>query len=500
MRVSLVLSIFGASRSLDAFFVAFRIPNLFRDMLAEGALSNAFTKVYSDCFEQSEQKAKNFFSDALKWVLLAGFCIALAGVIAAPFLVKLMTMYGNPGDEFVSTATLLTRILFPFLYLMMLGSVFAGTLHHKGRFFLSSVAPLGFNFGYILGAVTLAPILTAVLDQQNNGLVEKLFGLDAGIVGLALGVLLGGLIQTVVYGYKIWKSHIRSSLVFKMPKLTQEIKSAVWIGIPVALASVAGPINQLVNTNFATGLEEGAITWLDSAFRLFQLPIGLFGVSVGVVMLPQLTKSIHSEGSKVGKGSQKIASESIVLLLQLLTPCFLMLFVLGEDICRVLYGWGRFEDTDVVQTAVALKAYAIGLFGYGLIKVLMSIYYAIGRTRFTLVAASVCVLLNAVANYHLVETFGHQGLAVTSSIVLSIQAGLLGLGLYSTGILSSLRYESSLVWLLLKAAGCFCFFVLASSFGDHSFSTSLIRALICGIFCVVLFWGHYVMAALKRQL
>jgi len=160
VRVSLVLSIFGASKSLDAFFVAFRIPNLFRDMLAEGALSNAFTKMYADCFEQSEEKAKEFFAESICLVLLAGFCVMLTGVLTAPLLVKLMTFYGEPDPEFVATATVLTRILFPFLYLMMLGSIFAGTLHHKGRFFLSSLAPLGFNFGYILGAIAFAPFFS----------------------------------------------------------------------------------------------------------------------------------------------------------------------------------------------------------------------------------------------------------------------------------------------------------------------------------------------------
>ena len=411
-----------------------------------------------------------------------------------------MTMYGDPGPEFTQTATLLTRILFPFLYLMMLGSVFAGTLHYKGRFFLSSVAPLGFNGGYILGAIALAPLLSSSLNSRTAGSIESFFGVDAAIVGLALGVLLGGLIQTFIYGYKIWQSHIRGSIKFSSLRLSPEIKRGISIGVPVALASVAGPINQLVNTNFATSLQEGSITWLDSAFRLFQLPIGLFGVSVGVVMLPKLASSIHQEGKKIGKASQEIAAESIHLLLKLLTPCFLMLFVLGEDICRILYGWGRFTDADVVQTGIALNAYAIGIFGYGLIKVLMSIYYAIGRTRFTLVAASICVLLNAVVNYKLVEIYGHQGLAATSSVVLSIQALLLIAGLYSTGIFKSLlTSRSNIQWLVVKAALCFGLLSFASLWGDSSYMTSLLRVLICGIFCVILFWRHYLVAILRNQ-
>jgi len=175
-----------------------------------------------------------------------------------------------------------------------------------------------------------------------------------------------------------------------------------------------------------------------------------------------------------------------------------MLFILNEDICRILFGWGNFSPADVTQTGLALKAYAGGIFGYGLIKVLMSVYYAIGRTRFTLIAAGICVLLNAFINYHLVGIFGHQGLAATSSIVLSIQALLLVGGLYATGIFEGFGAKMSIGTLAVKAIVVCACFLLFCSFGGNSFLHSFLRVLLCGIFCSSVFWGKHIRTILKR--
>ena len=225
----------------------------------------------------------------------------------------------------------------------------------------------------------------------------------------------------------------------------------------------------------------------------------MFAVSVGVVILPKLAQSIQRSGQKIEIESQRIAAEGVSLLLLLITPCFLMLFIVGEDICNILYGWGRFSDADVHQTALALQAYSVGLFGYGLIKVLMSIYYAIGRTKFTLVAAAICVGLNAVVNYNLVSSFGHRGLAATSSVVLSIQALLLVGGLYSTGIFSLLKKQKQLRSLVWKTAISVVVLYAVLQYGEPSYLHSLIRACICGSFCAALFWGPFLVQLLKKE-
>ena len=156
LRDIIVTAFFGAGIMLDAFLIAFRIPNLFREMLAEGALANAFTKVFAELFESDPKRAKQFFADTLLLVTLVGMIISVTGILLAPSFVNLMTSFSEPDPQLVENATHFTRILFPFLAIMMVGAIFAGALHQYGRFFSSAIAPIGFNMGYIFGATVLA--------------------------------------------------------------------------------------------------------------------------------------------------------------------------------------------------------------------------------------------------------------------------------------------------------------------------------------------------------
>jgi putative peptidoglycan lipid II flippase len=199
---------------------------------------------------------------------------------------------------------------------------------------------------------------------------------------------------------------------------------------PMVIAASAGQVNVIVNTNFATSLETGAVTWLYFAFRLVQLPIGMFGVAVGAAVLPSLTKSITEAGGAVDlKASQQIIN-AMDLVAWLMIPCTIALVLSSQDITRILYEAGKFSASDTTATAIAIEAYSYGLLGYGLLKVMNSYYYATSRTRFPMFVSLISIAANYVANAVLVKQFGHKGLAMTASVTLTLNAVILICGMY----------------------------------------------------------------------
>ena len=248
-RDMILAASFGSSVFMDAFFVAYRIPNLFREMLAEGALGGAFTKVYVDLNEKSKSEASQFLVDALFLVFVMATLICLLGILAAPWIVDLMTMLGGSSisPDLAVQATGLTRVLFPFLGIMMVGSVAMGALHQWGRFFLSAFAPVNFNIGYIIGIVALGPALEAQFGKTIHFLQTSSL-----VTGVACGVLLGGSLQVGFYMIGLWKKALKNNLTKPSFSLNPNTKRFLKIMLPAAFAASTGPINLVVNTNFAT--------------------------------------------------------------------------------------------------------------------------------------------------------------------------------------------------------------------------------------------------------
>lgn len=428
-RDMILASAFGSSVFMDAFFVAYRIPNLFREMLAEGALAGAFTKVYVALNEKDKNEASQFLVDALLLIFLAGSVICLLGIVMAPWIVELMTMLRGAAESeaLVVQATGLTRILFPFLGVMMMGSVAMGALHQWGRFFLSAFAPVNFNIGYIIGIVAIGPSLEAMFGRTIDFLQT-----DSLVTGVALGVLLGGIAQVAFYYYGLWDRALKNLKNRPQIRLNDNTRRFLKIMMPAALAASTGPINLVVNTNFATSLQEGSVTWLNYAFRLFQLPIGVFGVALSVAVLPALSRSIAKAGNKVDEASSQLLQRSIGLALWFILPCWLFLQDAGLDVVKFLFQRGQFDPEDALQTGQALTVYSYGLFGYALVKVLTSFYFAIERTTYALKIALLCIVINFSCNYYFVKVAGynHVGLAATSATVLSFNAFLLFLGVF----------------------------------------------------------------------
>lgn len=427
IRESVIGAVFGASVFMDAFVVAFRIPNLLRELLAEGALGSSFTKVYSSLCVEDKESANKLLIQTLQFVMLLSLLICTLGILFSDDLVRIMTLFDGHDPQFHGVTVALTQLLFPFIGFAALGAVVQGALYQRGGFFLAGVAPILFNLFSIIGAIWLAPLAR---DYLPNEWTEN-FG-DAGIFGLALGTLLGGAAQAAIQTWGLWKPLLKGqTLLPKVFPWSKDIKKILLLMGPMVIAASAGQVNVIVNTNFATSLETGAVTWLYFAFRLVQLPIGMFGVAVGAAVLPSLTKSITEAGGTVDlKASQQIIN-AMDLVAWLMIPCTLALVFASTEITQILYEAGKFTSSDTVATAMAIEAYSYGLLGYGLLKVMNSYYYATGRTRFPMFVSLMSIAANYIANAVLVKQFGHKGLAMTASVTLTLNAVILICGMYA---------------------------------------------------------------------
>ncbi len=428
VRDMVLAAVFGSSNLLEAFFVANRIPNLFREMLAEGALGGAFTKVYTGVASEDPAKARKLLFDMLRISFCILILVSLIGFLAAPHLVKIFTLYSaNSGrpETFLPYTVGLTRLLFPFLGIAVLASVVMGVLHERGRFFISALAPIFLNLGYILGALVLSSHLSVHAPLWVEAKVA-----DPKVVGLALGVLLGGLGHFLIQFYFVWRDLIRGETwSFSKSWFSPDVRRVFKIMMPAAIAASAAPINLLVVTNFATSLGTGAVSWLSYAFRLFQLPVGLFGVAVGSAVLPALTRKI-SAAKGVVDGSVSIELQrALEFILWIMVPCCVFLQANSVHLVELFFERGRFSHFDTEQTAAALYAYSFGVVSYGLVKVLSSFYYAVERTSFAMKISLCAIAVNFVCSLFLVKNYGHVGLAATAAATLSFNALILFLGL-----------------------------------------------------------------------
>jgi putative peptidoglycan lipid II flippase len=446
IRDRIVLSYFGASDLMGGFIVAFRIPNMLREMLAEGALGSSFTKVYSGLCATDDKRAQALLVDAMVLMTTVAVIVTGLGVVCAPWIVRIMTD-NDASQLLLSTATGLTRLLFPFLGFMIIGAIAMGALHQFGRFFLTSVSPLAFNVFYILGAVWFA----GAFERLQPAWMTEWFAAP-GITGLAMGVLLGGLAQTLIQFVGIWPK-LRIGLQGYRPRLpwSPDVKKVLTLMLPMVLAASAGQINVMVNTIFATGLQEGAVTWLYSSFRLLHFPIGMFSVAIGAAVLPALARTMAKAGGNIDRAASHEIQNAVELVLWFMVPCFVFMVLNAEAIVRCLYEGGRFTLRDSQETAAALSAYSWSLITYGLIKVLTSFYFAIERTGYALKVSLFGIIVNAVSNYLLVTKYGHVGIAFGYSVTLIASVGLLLLGLRGVGITVDWRRFGKSMGLLVLA-------------------------------------------------
>jgi len=402
-RDILIAAVLGTGAVADAFFVAFRFPNLFRRLFGEGAFNSAFVPLFAKRLEgEGPQAARSFAEEALAGLLFVLLLLTALAEIAMPWL-----MYGlAPGfsgtPEKFDLAVLLTRVAFPYLLCMSLVALLSGALNALGRFTMAAAAPILLNVVLIS-----AMLLAAGLGLSNTP--------QSGMI-LAWGVAVAGVIQLAA----LWIAARRAGLHFRLsaPRLSPDMKHLVRLGVPGLVSGGVTQLNIVVGTVIAS-LQAGAVSYLYYADRLYQLPLGIVGVAVGVVLLPDLARNLRA-GNHASVMDNQNRSVEFALLLTL--PAAVALTVAAEPIIRVLFERGAFTASDTLPTAAALAAFALGLPAFVLIKVLQPAFFAREDTRTPMRYAVWNMLLNVAGSlglFFLFQALGlmpHVGIAIATTL------------------------------------------------------------------------------------
>ncbi len=412
VREQVLAVLFGAGTQMDAYVVAFRIPNLLRDLFAEGALSSAFVTVFTE-YEHSRnrEETNRLVSNVFTAIFIILAIICFFGIVFSKKLVLIMAPEFSLVPGKVMLTTNLTRIMFPFLLLISLAALLMGLLNTKGYFFIPSFASSCFNLGSIIIGGGLALIVPSL-------------GYPA-IYGMAVGTLAGGglqlLIQTPVFKKEGFR--VKPFLDLKDPGLRKIGK----LIIPAIVGLSATQINIFVNTNFASRCAEGSVAWLNYAFRLMQFPIGLFGVALSVATLPLVAKQAAT--GELEELGETLAS-SLTLAFALTLPAAVGLWILADPIIALVFQHGRFTSFDTAMTGQALRFYAVGLMAYSAVKIIVPVYYALNDTKWPVVASFVSVGLNIIIILLTIDRFQHRAIALSTSVTIIFNFLFLSVILY----------------------------------------------------------------------
>jgi putative peptidoglycan lipid II flippase len=416
VREMVFAGLFGAGRNLDAFLMAFRLPNLLRDLFAEGALSTAFITTFSKKIAvEGDQSAWRLANKVATLTAVFMSAITLLGIIFAPQLVDLLT-WGSWSPDKTELTILLTRIMWPFMLMVSLAALVMGMLNAKHVFGPPAMASSYFNLGSIIAGVAI------------GYWIDPHFGAGS-LVGLAIGTLIGGAWQLLGQFPSLWKVGYRFHPDFHWRD--EGVRTVLTLMAPAVVAASAVQVNVLINSGFAASITDasghvinGPVSWLNIAFRLMQLPLGIFGVAIGTVTLPLVSK--HAALGNTAEFRATLA-RGMRLAFLLTVPSAIGLAMLASPIISVIYQHGRFTAEMTRQTAGALQYYAIGLVAYAALKVLTPAFYAVGKRNTPMLVSCLAIGANLFLNW--LFTFrlgwGHRGLAFSTSLVATINFLLL---------------------------------------------------------------------------
>lgn len=422
IRDLLMAAVFGATALTDAFNVAFRIPNLFRRLFGEGAFSQAFVPALAHTREQQGEAATRLLVDSvatvLAWVLMATCAV---GVAASPALVWALASGLRQDPQAFDAAVLMTRWMFPYIGFMSLVALSAGVLNTWKRFAIPAATPVLLNVALIAAAWWGAPWFAA------RG-IEPIYA-------MAAGVMLGGVLQLGIQVPALRRLGMlpRIGLAWSRVRAAWHdpgVRRILSLMGPALLGVSVAQISLLINTQIASWLPAGSVTWLFYADRLMEFPTALLGVALGVVLMPQLA-SARAAGDRVRYSSMLDWGLRLVVLLA--APASAALLVFGLPLVATLFHYGAFRDSDVLQVSVALGGYGIGLLGLVGIKVLAPGFYASQDTRTPVKIAIVVLVLTQLMNVAFVPFFRHAGLALSIGLGALLNAGWLLVGLRRRG-------------------------------------------------------------------
>ena len=408
LREMMFAGLFGGSKWMDCFYLAFKVPNLLRDLFAEGALSQAFVTTFSKKLKAEGESSA--WALAHKMMTLAAVfmsLVTLLGIAIAPWIVELLTALSRSGSsprnynpEEIALTVTMVRIMYPFILLVSLAALVMGMLNAKNVFGMPALSSCFFNLGSMIGGAAIGWWLDPTWGKNS-------------LIGFAIGVVIGGLAQLVCQFPALRRVGYRFVADFRWRD--SGVRQILRLMGPAVIAASVVQVNVVINAMFAYGVGEGAVSWLSYAFRLMQLPIGVFGVAVATVTLPALSRAA-THG--IGDDFRPTLAKGLRLVAFLVLPATLGLVLLAGPIVSVLYERGAFDAHDRLQTAAALRAYGYGLLCYAWLKVLQPAFYAIDKRWLPMMVSILALAVNIGCNWFFVFVmrWGHASLALTTSI------------------------------------------------------------------------------------
>lgn len=404
IRDMIFAMMFGATLGFDAFLIAFKIPNFLRRLFAEGAFSQAFVPILSE-YKSTQDKESvelliNKVAGNLSLVLMG---VTFLGMLAAPFIIVLFAPGFLDEPESFALATQMLRITFPYLFFISLTAFAGGILNTFQKFALPAFTPVLLNISLIFAAIGLSPYF------------------EQPVVALAWGVFIGGIAQLALQ-LPFLKRHgvlPKFQVDWKDPGVRRILK----LMLPALIGASVMQINLLVDTLFASFLPVGSLSWLYYSDRLLELPLGMFGVALATVALPNLSKHFATQNT-VAFSNHLVWSLKMCILIGL--PAAVGLWILSGPILTTLFHHGAFSERDVLMAMKSLHMLILGLVAFMSIKILVSAFYAQQNTKFPLKVAICALLTNVVGNALLIKPLAHAGLALASSLSAFLQVALLG--------------------------------------------------------------------------
>jgi putative peptidoglycan lipid II flippase len=407
VREQVLAAYFGAGNAMDAYNVAYRIPNLVRDLFAEGAMSSAFVPTFTrHLTNEGRASAWRLGNLVINGLIVITVGVVLLGIVFAEPLVSLFASAYREVPGKLELTVFLTRLMLPFLTFVALAAAIMGMLNSLHRFFIPALSPAMYNVATITCALTLVPLMPGI-------------GLPA-IAAIAIGSVLGGIAQLAVQWPALRREGFRYQPVLDWKD--EGLRRVLILMGPGTIGLAATQVNVFVNTVLATGEGTGAVSWLNYAFRLMYLPIGLFGVSVATATLPAVSRHVAQRDEPAAR---RTIADGLSLMLMLNVPATVGLIVLATPIVRVIFERAAFTPADTAATAAAVQFYALGLGGYSIVRIVSPVFYALGQNRTPVMVSIATVLTNALLNIALVRVLGYMGLALGTSIAALFNAGLL---------------------------------------------------------------------------
>jgi putative peptidoglycan lipid II flippase len=484
LRESVFAYLFGAGTATDAFNAAFRIPNLFRDLFAETALSAAFIPVLTSEKEKGKKAQNLLASNIFNVMLIVAGAVVVLGIVFSPILVKIITFgFGAIPGKLDLTAQL-TAVIFPFLLFIAFASWAMGYLNTEQEFFIPSLAPAFFNI------VSIAIPIIMYIYLVNKG-TEPIFG-------MAIGVALGGFIQFIIQLPRLFQRGFRYH--FYLNFKDAQLRKVLTLFVPVAVGLAASRINVTVDMFLISFLAERSMTWLNYAYRIMHLPLGLFGIAVGTVALPTLSQLVAQKNHEAVK---QTFIDSLKLVLFLTVSTAAIIAFLSHPITRLIYERGKFTSFDTNATTQALILYIIGIPFIACIRNVAAVFYSYRDSRTPMYASFIGVGINIILNLVLMRIIGFRAFPLATSVASCANLMILlirlprKIGPYGFNEILKYFILLSCAAIIAGATGYAIHAFVAGQLGV-SFLNTVINLLISGSAAALMFYGACLLFGIKE--